>query len=212
METRVEERFSSNCSVSSRGSWKISVWCLFSWGRWIKCMKMYQLKYLFCFVKLSPSSPFMLNQAQNSKYNTTKEFKIMAELTHNTNWAIYCYILFLKLKLQNSLSHLYSWNLIQSFVEYCRLTFMPNFNILSESKILCLVLFCFFCCVAVRSCWWYLNWVACYAFVNINWRTIEELIICFQMSRKKIYFNKLETSNELFIMKIVRVWFNQTFH
>ena len=140
METRVEERFSSNCSVSSRGSWKISVWCLFSWGRWIKCMKMYQLKYLFCFVKLSPSSPFMLNQAQNSKYNTTKEFKIMAELTHNTNWAIYCYILFLKLKSQNSLSHLYSWNSIQSSVEYCRLTFMPNFNILSESKILCLFL------------------------------------------------------------------------
>ena len=54
-------------------------------GKYLKCMKMYQLKYLFCFVKLSPSSPFMLNQAQNSKYNTTKEFKIMAELTHNTN-------------------------------------------------------------------------------------------------------------------------------
>ena len=30
--------------------------------------------------------------------------------------------------------------------------------------------------------------------------------------KEEIYFNKLETSHELFIMKIVRVWFNQTFH
>ena len=25
----------------------------------------------------------------------------------------------------------------------------------------------------------FLNWVACFAFVNLNWRTIEKLIICF---------------------------------
>ena len=50
-------------------------------------MKMYQLKYLFCFGKLSPSSPFMLNQAQNSKYNTTREFKLWQSLhTEHKCW------------------------------------------------------------------------------------------------------------------------------
>ena len=59
-------------------------------------MKMYQLKYLFCFVKLSPSSPFMLNQAQNSKYNTTKEFKLWQSL-HTKQIEQFIVILFLKL-------------------------------------------------------------------------------------------------------------------
>ena len=56
-------------------------------------MEMYQLKYLFCFGKLSPSSPFMLNQAQNSKYNTTREFKLWQSLhtEHKLNKLFHCF-------------------------------------------------------------------------------------------------------------------------
>ena len=66
-------------------------------------MKMYQLEYLFCFVKLSPSSPFMLNQAQNSKYNTTKEFKLWQSIQTEQ---IVQFIVLLFLNNKNKIGHL----------------------------------------------------------------------------------------------------------
>ena len=78
-------------------------------------MKMYQLEYLFCFVKLSPSSPFMLNQAQNSKYNTTKEFKLWQSL-HTTQIEQFIVLLFLKLgKIKNSQSHFYIHEIFKEY-------------------------------------------------------------------------------------------------
>ena len=64
---------------------------------------MYQLKYLSCFVKLSPTSPFKLNQAQNSKYNTTKEFKLWQSIQTKQ---IVQFIVLLFLNYKNKIGHL----------------------------------------------------------------------------------------------------------
>ena len=65
--------------------------------------KVYQLKYLSCFVKLSPTSPFKLNQAQNSKYNTTKEFKLWQSIQTKQ---IVQFIVLLFLNYKSKMGHL----------------------------------------------------------------------------------------------------------
>ena len=66
-------------------------------------VKVYQLKYLSCFVKLSPTSPFKLNQAQNSKYNTTKEFKLWQSIQTEQ---IVQFIVLLFLNYKSKMGHL----------------------------------------------------------------------------------------------------------